>query len=127
MAIEAVGQVALRCHDLATSIAFYRDVLGLRYVTQFDPPGLAFFDVGGVRLLLERSAAPATLYYRVPDLFAFTDRLRGAGVVFDALPHLIHRDTDGVFGAAGTEDWIAFCKDPAGNVVALMERRAPAA
>jgi methylmalonyl-CoA/ethylmalonyl-CoA epimerase len=51
-------------------VAFYRDVLGLTLVARFDPPGLSFFDAGGVRLLVERNGAPRILYYRVPAIEA---------------------------------------------------------
>jgi hypothetical protein len=37
-----------------------------------------------------------------------------------------YRDDDGTFGPAGTEDWMAFCKDPSGNTIGLVERRAAA-
>ena len=42
--------------------AFYRDVFGLRWIARFDPPGLLFFDLGNVRLLLEDGAPPSLLY-----------------------------------------------------------------
>ena len=77
LAVNAFQQVAQPSRDLERSVAFYRDVLGARYIGTFDPPGLAFFDIGGVRLMLdaipgaiEHEGSP--LYFRVDSLT--TDR-----------------------------------------------------
>jgi catechol 2,3-dioxygenase-like lactoylglutathione lyase family enzyme len=50
--VDGLHQVAQKADDLDASVAFYRDVLGLRLIARFDPPGLAFFELGGSRLLL---------------------------------------------------------------------------
>ena len=39
-------------------------------VARFDPPGLAFFDLGNVRLLLEAGAPASLLYLEVDDIEA---------------------------------------------------------
>jgi methylmalonyl-CoA/ethylmalonyl-CoA epimerase len=125
--VTRVHQVAQRTGDLDRAIAFYRDVLGLRFIAKFDPPGLAFFDFGNVRLLLERGETPPSLLYlEVDDIDATTRTLQDAGVVFDDAPHLIHRDDDGQFGPAGTEEWMAFFRDSEGNLLGLVERRGAA-
>ena len=124
MQIRGIMQVGLRATDPEASVAFYRDVLGLKLVARFDPPGLSFFEVGGVRLLLERNGAPGILYYQVPAIEAAVAELRAKGVTIDSPPHMIYRDDKGMFGAPGTEDWMAFCKDPSGNTIGLVERRA---
>ena len=127
IAVRRVHQIAQRTDDLDRAIAFYRDVLGLRFVAKFDPPGLAFFDFGNVRLLLERGETPpALLYLEVDDIDAATRTLREAGVVFVDAPHLIHRDDEGQFGPAGTEEWMAFFRDSEQNLLGLVERRATA-
>jgi methylmalonyl-CoA/ethylmalonyl-CoA epimerase len=123
MPVRGMHQVALRASDLDASIAFYRDVLGLPFVARFDPPGLAFFDLGGTRLLLEGSASEAVVYYAVDDLAAACAGLRAAGVELLHEPALVHRDDDGTFGAAGEEEWMAFLHDPSGNIVGLAQRR----
>ncbi len=122
--IRALHQVAQRSTDLDRSIAFYRDVLGLRFVAKVDPPGLAFFDLGNTRLLLEDGDHSAVLYLAVPDIDAAHAALTGRGVQFDGPPHLVHRDEDGTFGEAGEEEWMAFLRDPDDNIVAILERRA---
>jgi methylmalonyl-CoA/ethylmalonyl-CoA epimerase len=120
-------QVALPSADLARSVEFYRDRLGLRLVAEFDPPGLAFFALGDTRLLLERHevAVPgsAVLYLRVADIEAAYAALRARKLAFESTPHLIHRDEAGTFGEPGGEEWMAFFRDPDGNHLALVSRR----
>jgi methylmalonyl-CoA/ethylmalonyl-CoA epimerase len=79
-----IGQLAIPVADLDRAVVFYRDVLGLRFLFQA-PPGLAFLECGGVRLMLAQRqtdpAAPAgVIYYRVPDLDVaiLDDRVRQA-------------------------------------------------
>lgn len=115
-------QVAQRATDLDRSVPYYRDVLGLELIARFDPPGLAFFRLGDTRLLLEAAAPPAILYFRVPDIEAAHRELLGRGVVFEDEPHLIHRDDEGRFGAAGEEEWMTFFRDPDGNLLVLAAR-----
>ena len=70
MRLRHLHQVAARRGDAAAALEFYRDTLGARFLAEFDPPGLLFFDFAGVRLLLEDAASPATLYFRVDDIQA---------------------------------------------------------
>jgi methylmalonyl-CoA/ethylmalonyl-CoA epimerase len=116
-------QVAQHADDLDRAVAFYRDVLDLPLVATFDPPGLAFFDLGNVRLLLEKSAPTAVLYLEVADVNAAHTRLVERGVEFVDEPHMIYRDADGTFGPAGTEEWMTFFRDSEDNLVGLVERR----
>src|SRR3954464_10132676 len=73
LGLSTIGQIALSVRDLATSVDFYRDTLGMRFLFQA-PPGLAFFDCGGVRLMLSRPESAefdrpgSVLYYKVPDI-----------------------------------------------------------
>ena len=116
-------QVALHADDLGRATAFYADLLGTPPVASFDPPGLVFFDRGGVRLLLDRGAPSALLYHRVDDIEATVERLRGAGVSVESEPHVIFGHDDGTLGPAGTDEWMAFVTDPEGNLVGLVEHR----
>lgn len=123
-AIRGLRQVAQHAADLPRVTAFYRDVVGLRHIVTFDPPGLVFFDLdGGTRLLFEQAAPPALLYLEVDDIEAATARLVAAGVQLEGPPHLIYRDDDGAFGAVGMEEWMVFFRDSEGNLVALAEGR----
>jgi methylmalonyl-CoA/ethylmalonyl-CoA epimerase len=123
MNITRLHQVAQRAEDLDRATAFYRDVLGLRHLASYDPPGLVFFDLGGARLLLERAAPSSLLYLEVPDIDAAVEALRAKGVEIASDPHMIFADAEGTFGEAGTEEWMAFFKDTEGNLVGLVERR----
>jgi methylmalonyl-CoA/ethylmalonyl-CoA epimerase len=125
--LTQLGQVAQPVTDLARAIEFYRDVLGATHQATFDPPGLAFFDFSGVRLMLDAIAEAqghgAPLYFRVPDIEAACAALEARGVPLESAPHMIQRDDAGVFGKPGMETWMAFFKDPAGNLLAFMEER----
>ena len=117
-------QVAQRAEDLGRATAFYRDVVGLRLIATFDPPGLVFFDMGGTRLLLEKGAPSAVLYLGVPDVAGEVERLRAAGVHIESEPHVIFTDDAGQFGPAGMVETMAFFRDSEDNVVGLASRHA---
>ena len=115
--LDRIGQIAVPVVDLDRAVTFYRDTLGMRFLFQA-PPGLAFFDVGGVRLMLDGPAAAeaghgAIIYYRVADLHGTHEALTARGVRFESAPHLIARMPD-------HELWMAFFRDPDHNVLALM-------
>ena len=114
-------QVAQHADDLDRAVAFYRDVLGCQFITAFDPPGLAFFQLGGTRLLLDQAAPSALLYLGVDDVQATTEKLRAAGVTVDTGPHVIFTDSDGMFGPPA-EEWMSFIRDSEGNLVGLASR-----
>ena len=116
--------------DLDRAVAFYRDTLDLTLVARFDPPGLAFFDLMGVRLLLERSAGEVrgeagVLYLWADDLGQAHRELLERGVRFEHDPQLVHRDDDGTFGPAGSEEWMVFFRDPDAHLLALASRVTP--
>jgi catechol 2,3-dioxygenase-like lactoylglutathione lyase family enzyme len=115
--LDRIGQIAINVKDLDRAVAFYRDVLGMRPL--FQAPRLAFFDCGGIRIMLSPPETPefdhpgSVLYYKVDDIQAAHATLRGRGVAFEREPHLITRLPD-------HDLWMAFCRDPEGNVLALM-------
>jgi len=110
-------QVALKANDLDASVAFYRDLLGLPFIARFDPPGLAFFDLDGTRLMLSATASEGTLYFAVTDLPAIVATLEARGVSFAQPATLVHRDEAGTFGKKGVKEWMAFFRDPTGNLL----------
>lgn len=119
--LTQIGQIAINVHDLQRAIEFYRDTLGIRFLFQA-PGGLAFFDVGGVRLMLGVAENPefnhpaSTLYYKVEDIDAAFRTLRDRGVTFIDEPHLIAK-------LPTHELWMTFFRDSEDNVLALMEER----
>ncbi|HEX5465544.1 MAG TPA: VOC family protein [Candidatus Limnocylindrales bacterium] len=118
-----LGQVSLFVRDTARAEAFYRDVLGLPHLYTFGD--LAFFDLGGVRLYLDRKGdgewrPGSVLYFLVDDIQAATADLEVRGVHFSLGPERIHTHAD-----TGIEQWMAFFDDSEGNMLALMSQVAP--
>jgi len=111
-----LGQVARTTKRFKESHAWYRDALGLPELYSFG--NLAFFDLGGVRLMLTEEegelASESILYLRVPDIHAAKAELETRGVKFMNAPHLIHRHED------GTEEWMAAFEDNEGRPLQLM-------
>jgi methylmalonyl-CoA/ethylmalonyl-CoA epimerase len=116
-------QVAQRAEDLARAARFYTELLGAEPVATYDPPGLVFFDLGGLRLLLDQGAPGGLHYLGVDDIDATVSRLRELGARIESEPHVIFRHDDDTLGPAGTEEWMAFVRDSEGNLVGLVEQR----
>lgn len=117
MGITGIGQISIIAHDLPRATAFYRDVLGLPLL--FTAGNMAFFDCGGVRLMLGPASAPeldhpsSILYFRVPDIEAAHRRLVEMGVEIEAPPRLI--------APMKTYDlWMVGFRDSEGNIMQLM-------
>jgi predicted enzyme related to lactoylglutathione lyase len=118
-----VVQIAQHADDLDRAAAFYSRLLGTDPTATYDPPGLVFFDLGGVRLLLERGAPSALHYLQVDDVDAVLARLRVDGVVVESEPHVIFTHRDDTLGPAGTDELQAFVRDSERNLVGLVEHR----
>lgn len=113
-----VGQIAVTVHDIDRAVTFYRDTLGLKLLFQA-PPKMAFFDCGGVRLMLavpeeaEFDHPGSVLYYKVDDIQATWATLRDRGADLRSEPHFLARMPD-------HDLWMAFFRDTEGNTLALM-------
>jgi methylmalonyl-CoA/ethylmalonyl-CoA epimerase len=116
--LRRVGQIAIVVQDLDRAVRFYRDTLGLPLLFQA-PPNLAFFDCGGVRLMLTLPEGPeagrgtSIVYYVVDDIQAAYAALRARGVDFLNPPGLIARLPD-------HDLWMAAYRDSEGNLLELM-------
>jgi catechol 2,3-dioxygenase-like lactoylglutathione lyase family enzyme len=117
LGIQNIGQISIIVHDLPRATAFYRDALGLPLL--FTAGSMAFFDCGGVRLMLGPASSPeldhpsSILYFRVPDINAAHSRLIEIGVKIEAPPRLI--------APMKTHDlWMLAFRDPEGNIMELM-------
>ncbi|HEX8715841.1 MAG TPA: VOC family protein [Gemmatimonadaceae bacterium] len=125
LAHATVGQLLIPVSDFEQGMAWYRDVLGIPFLFSA-PPQMAFFDCGGVRLLVgvePQGAQPqrgSTIYFRVSDIGAVHTTLSAAGVRFGAAPHVVHRTPT-------YELWLAEFTDPDGNQLALMSEVATGA
>jgi catechol 2,3-dioxygenase-like lactoylglutathione lyase family enzyme len=119
--LSTIGQIAMVVKDVPRAVAFYKDVLGMRFLFQA-PPSLAFFDCGGVRLMLdvpedkEFDHPGSILYFKVDDIDATYADLKAKGVDFRDAPHLIAKLLD-------HELWMAFFHDGEGNILALMHEK----
>lgn len=120
-------QVAQHVDDLDRAAGFYTDLLGAAPTARFDPPGLLFFDLDGVRLLLDQAAPSALVYLAVPDVHTSVEELRGRGIEVVTEPHVIFRHDDAVLGPAGTDEWMAFVIDSEGNILGLVSHLPPPA
>ena len=118
LADARVGQLMIPVENFDKGLAFYRDSLGLKFLFAA-PPQMAFFDCGGVRLLVgvmppgEKAQRGSAIYFQVKDIDAVHATLKGKGVTFRAAPHAVHRTPK-------SELWLAEFADPDGNQLALM-------
>lgn len=116
--LGSITQIAINVHDVDRAANFYQDKLGMRLLFKA-PPNLAFFDSGGIRLMLSPPAKPefdhpsSIIYFKVTDIQEATRTLTERGVVFDEQPNKVAN--------MGTYDlWLAAFRDSENNVLALM-------
>lgn len=115
--LRRLAQVAVNAHDVERATAWYRDKLGLTHL--FSAGGMAFFDIGGTRLMLARAEAPefdhpsSVLYFDVADIVTAYGALASHGVRFEREPAVIARLASG-------DLWMAFFRDSEGNLLALQ-------
>ncbi len=115
--IGRIHQISMRAHNIERAVRFYRDALGLPLLFTA-PPGLAFFNCGGVRLMLsppepEFDHPGSVLYFYVDNIAESHRQLASRGVTFRSAPHKIATLAD-------REVWLADFDDTEGNVLALM-------
>jgi catechol 2,3-dioxygenase-like lactoylglutathione lyase family enzyme len=110
-----VSVVMLGASDLAKSIAFYRDKIGLNLTSEIE--NFAFFDGGGTTLALSRAHAQHSpsiigateIVFGVDGVKAEYERLSARGVVFQTQPH----DING-------KEWAASFTDPDGHLLSIF-------
>ncbi|GAB3928510.1 glyoxalase [Microlunatus endophyticus] len=115
-------QIAQHAEDLDRAAAWYEQVLQTAPAARFDPPGLLFFQLDDVRLLLDRAAPSALIYLAVPDVRQTVETLRTDGVTIDSEPHVIFSHDDDTLGPAGSTEWMAFVRDSESNLVGLVSQ-----
>jgi methylmalonyl-CoA/ethylmalonyl-CoA epimerase len=116
--INRIGQIAVNVKNVERAAAFYQEKLGLKLLFKA-PPGLAFFDCGGIRLMLDHAEKPefdhpsSILYFSVADIRAAYSKLKENDVRFEDEPHVIAK--------MPTHDlWMTFFRDSEQNLMALM-------
>ncbi|WP_306271126.1 VOC family protein [Ornithinimicrobium faecis] len=122
-----VGEVfsGFSVDDLAAARSFYADTLGLRVDTGPEAMPLLFLDAGGRKILIyEKGEAHAPANYTVLnlpvlDVEAAVRDLAERGVEFLRYDGM---DQDDLGISRGGGPLIAWLKDPAGNVLSVIER-----
>ncbi len=114
--LARIGQIAVTVGNLERAVTFYRDTLGMPLL--FQVPNMAFFDCGGIRLMLSLAEKQgeifsSVIYYKVDQIQQAYEVLSSRGVEFEAKPHLIAKMPD-------HDLWMAFFRDPDRNLLVLM-------
>jgi catechol 2,3-dioxygenase-like lactoylglutathione lyase family enzyme len=113
--LSKIGVIMLGVIDLEKSRLYYRDRLGLKLTMQFE--GFAFFDAGGLALVLTVALAKATgrgagateVVFSVEHVRAAYDALRARGVEFFQEPRQI-----------SGPNWGANFYDPDGHILSIF-------
>ncbi len=112
-------------NDIPTAKQFYGETLGLEVTEQMDGLGLQLAGGGSVFIYPKDDHEPATftvLNFAVDDVDAAVDRLTEAGVRFEQYEGELQTDEKGVFRGDGEAPTIAWFKDPAGNILSVIEQ-----
>lgn len=123
LSVQRIGQIALNAKNIPVATAFYRDVLGLRHLFSVGER-MAFFDCGGVRLMLSQPSTPeldhpsSILYFLVADIDTAHAGLVAHGVKVEHPPALAAKMPD-------HELWLCPFRDPEGNILELMGEKRP--
>jgi predicted enzyme related to lactoylglutathione lyase len=125
ISLSQIGQISVNVHDLPRAVVFYKETLGLKHLFSV-PPKMAFFDCGGIRLMLAIPGRPdldhpsSILYFKVADIEHAHNVLASRGVHFETKPMLV--------APMSTHDlWLAEFRDSENNVLALMCEKPKAA
>ena len=118
ISLGEIGQISVNAHDLERAVAFYKDTLGLKHLFSV-PSRMAFFDCGGVRLMLAIPERPdldhpsSIIYFKVQNIEQAHEVLASRDVHFETKPMLV--------APMATHDlWLAEFRDSENNVLALM-------
>jgi predicted enzyme related to lactoylglutathione lyase len=118
ISLGQIGQISVNVHNLDRATAFYKEALGMKHLFSV-PPGMAFFDCDGIRLMLAIPSRPdldhpsSILYFKVREIEETHKVLEGRGVHFETKPMLA--------APMATHDlWLAEFRDSENNVLALM-------
>jgi len=94
VSLSQISQISVNVHDLARAAAFYKETLGMKHLFTV-PPKMAFFDAGGIRLMLAIPERPdldhpsSILYFKVSDIENAHQVLESRGVHFETKPMLV--------------------------------------
>ncbi|HXE91502.1 MAG TPA: VOC family protein [Terriglobales bacterium] len=117
LALSQIGQISVTAYDLNRAVAFYRDVLGMKFL--FPAGTLAFFDCDGIRLMLavpdkkEFDHPSSIIYFKVPDIQKAHAALVERKVQVEEAPILVAK-------LEKFDLWLCSFRDSEGNLLALM-------
>ena len=117
VSLSQIGQIAINVKDLSRAIQFYGEKLGMKHL--FTAGTLAFFDCGGIRLMLSPPEKPefdhpgSIIYFKVPRTADAYEALCARGVQFEGKPHLVAR-------LPNHDLWMAFFRDSENNFLSIM-------
>lgn len=115
--LDQIAQISINAHDLKRGEAFYRDKLGIKHL--FTVPNMAFFDCGGIRLMVGIPSSPdldhpsSIIYFKVKDIQEAHQTLVARGVQFVGQPFMVAQ-------MPTYELWLAEFRDSEQNVLSLM-------
>jgi methylmalonyl-CoA/ethylmalonyl-CoA epimerase len=121
ISLSQIGQISVNVHDLDRAAAFYQEKLGITHLFNV-PPKMAFFDCGGIRLMLAIPERPdldhpsSIVYFKVPDIEEAYDALVSRNVHFETKPML-------VAPIPAYDLSLAEFRDSENNVLALMSEK----
>ena len=113
-------------NDLAKARKFYSEKLGIKVTDEPEMEGLSYLNIDGNRVMIyeKPNHSPASftvLNFPVKDVEKTVDDLTGKGVQFEHYEGDLKTDAKGIFRGGGPV--IAWFKDPAGNVVSVVEEK----
>jgi len=119
--VSKIGQIAITVRDVAAAKSFYSGILGLKPL--FDAgPNLAFLAADEVRIMLTTPQGGgevgknSILYFRTTAIESTYEQIVQRGAQGEAKPHAVAK-------LPAHELWLAFVRDPDGNLVGLMEEK----
>ncbi|HKF24194.1 MAG TPA: VOC family protein [Candidatus Angelobacter sp.] len=113
--LSGITAIMLGVSDLAQSVAFYKDKLGLKVIMQ--EPGLALLQAGTVILglspghlrMAQHVAGATEVVFRVENVRATQKALADRGIVFLSEPR-----------QATAKDWVAHFRDVDGHLLSVF-------
>lgn len=119
--ITGLGQLGITVNDVQVALPFYTAVLGLEFL--FAPTAqLAFVQCGATRLMLSTPQGAGEVgknsipYFQTTNIEQFYTTALQRGATGERAPELAAQMSD-------HQLWIAFLKDPDGNLIGLMEEK----
>lgn len=111
-----VSHIIVRVADMARSLAFYRDLVGLPVLSE--SPVFTFLDAGSIRLALnaaagtEQDTSATEIVFEVDDVQAAYESMAARGVPFELAPRAVMENEERSLHAA-------HFRDPDGHVVSI--------